>query len=93
MDSEVIEFRSGSCDVEAKSMLPGRFYIDMLYVKGEEILKKSDKLNEFYDVYKQHIVRAFRISEDRGYYIGPKAYELCRTGWKTMDGKVVEIIF
>jgi hypothetical protein len=93
MDSEVVEYLSGSCDVEAKRMLPGRFYIDMFYVKDDEILRKSDKLNEFYDVYKRHIVRTFRKSADRGYYIGPKAYELCHTGWKTMAGELVEIPF
>lgn len=94
-DSEVVEFSSGSCHAESKIIFPGRFYIDMFYMKDNEILKKSGKLIEVYDAYRRYVIRSFKksINRKRHFYIAPKAYELCQTGWRAMAGELVEILF
>ncbi len=91
---EVIEFDSGGVDVKTKQLFPGRFFIDMIYLKNHEFARKSDRLGELYSVYRRHIQKTFRKStnEKPGYFIGPKAYELYKSGWR-MGGQYCKILF
>lgn len=94
-DAEVIEFLSGECHAGAKRMLPGRLYIDMFYLKNNEIQKKDGKLMEIYDIYRRYILKTYKKSTNIKpyYYIAPKAYEFYQTGWKAMAGELVEVLF
>jgi len=93
-NSEVVEIMSGGCDTQNRLLHPGRFYVDMKGFREGADFFKNKELDDLYETYRKYVKKYFRKSIGKyTYYIGPKAYELYKSGWKMMSGPKIKIVF
>lgn len=82
-ESDVIEF--DRCKRDNNKIKEGRLWIEMKYWdKQEQLITKEKWFNDRFEFYRRWIKKRYRISKNKGYYIGEEAYELYRKGKSQM---------
>lgn len=77
--SDAIEFLR--CKIDNHKLEYGRLWVEMKYwdEKGQ-LITKDKQLNKRFEFYRKWIKENYRISKDKGFYIGDEAYKLYREG-------------
>jgi hypothetical protein len=92
--SDVIEF--WRCSIRQEYQLwDGRIWYETRYfVENDEIYTKPEWLNKKYNEYKKWIVKNYKISREKDFYIGSQAYRMYKEeGFKMMNSPTVSIDF
>ena len=82
-ESDVIEF--DRCKRDSNKIKVGRLWMEMKYWdKQEQLITKEKWFNDRFEFYRRWLKKKYRISKNKGYYIGEEAYELYREGKSQM---------
>jgi hypothetical protein len=91
-ENKLAEFRN------IKRVEPGRLWVQLKYYSSYDenarIICKEKWLEDKYNYYKRWIIKNYKISKDKMFYIGKETYTLNKeAGYKMMGGPIVEIEF